>query len=420
MTPNTIRRSKRVKRAKTLKGPAARGPPPAAAIAVLLVGTMLLLTSLAIPWGSLEVKTKLGPIPVSLDAQVSEYGVSYTADLSGTQGLIQGTGNINKKITDKKVFITGLGSFQELIGFIKGSSKYRNHTIQVFTKPENTATVVIETYAATIPWWPVGVSEDLKVTVSMSDVPQNISHVNIKKVWIELHQTVNGQDRYKVLWQTTPSNDKLTKKGDSISYSTKVVVDSDLGNFSVVGRAQLELIDKDGVSGSGPGHEIKSFIDNPKMITLWTISNSRTARIAMLFMAMPLTVISMFLLVVSAIAAYARSKWAWKLAVIAAVLALLSVAFYYLGIGALIELTGYGKWFSWSPAGPALAALGGSLGLVGCVLIFIYDRKERPIKRPSDEAEDEEVPEELDTEKTEEKVSRVKKTVAPKPDESEE
>jgi hypothetical protein len=99
------------------------------AMAVLLVGMMLLLSSLALPWATLKVDTKLGPIPVTLDAQVSEYGVSYTADLSGTQGLIQGSGNINKKITDKKVFITGLGSFQELIGFIKGSSKYRNHTI---------------------------------------------------------------------------------------------------------------------------------------------------------------------------------------------------------------------------------------------------------------------------------------------------
>ena len=420
MSPNTVKRSKRVNRVKSVKRPATRGPPPVIATAVLLVGMMLLLTSLSIPWATLRVKTKLGPIPVSLDAQVSEYGVSYTADLSGTQGLIQGTGDINKKITDKKVFITGLGSFQELIGFIKGSSKYRNHTIEIFTKPENSATVVIETYSATIPWWPVGVSEPLKVTVRMSEVPQNISHVNIKKVWIELHQTVNGQDRYKVLWETSPTSDKLTKMGDSISYSTKVVIDSDLGNFSVVGRAQLELIDKDGVSGSGSGHEIKSFIDNPKMIRLWTISNGRTARIAMLLMAMPLTVLSMVLLVVSAIASYARSRWAWKLAAIAAILGLLSVAFYYLGVGALIELTGYGKWFGWSPAGPALAALGGGLGLVGCILLFVNDWKERPSKGPSNIPEDDEVPKAPIKDKSKSKVPVTKKPVGPPTEESEE
>jgi hypothetical protein len=420
MSPNTVKRSTRVNRTKKIKRPVARGPPPVMAMAVLLVGMMLLLSSLAVPWATLKVKTKLGPIPVTLDAQVSEYGVSYTADLSGTQGLIQGTGDINKKITDKKVFITGLGSFQELIGFIKGSSKYRNHTIEIFTKPENTATVVIETYAATIPWWPVGVSEPLTVTVRMSEVPQNISHVNIKKVWIELHQTVNGQDRFKVLWETNPTSDKLTKMGDRMSYSTKVVIDSDLGNFSVVGRAQLELIDKDNVAGSGPGHEIKSFIDNPKMINLWTISNGRTARIAMLLMAMPLTVLSMVLMVVSAIASYARSRWAWKLAAIAAILGLLSVAFYYLGVGALIELTGYGKWFGWSPAGPALAALGGTLGLIGCVLLFVNNRKDGPIKVPSDHPEDEEVPEALEKEKTKQKAPTNRKSKKFPTDDSEE
>ena len=413
MSPHTVKRSKRVKRSKPIKRPATRGPPPRAATAVLLVGMMRLLSSLAIPWATLKVNTKLGPIPVSLDAQVSEYGVSYTADLSGTQGLIQGTGNVNKKITDKKVFITGLGSFQELIGFIKGSSKYRNYTTEIFTKPENTATVVVETYAATIPWWPVGVSEPLKVTVRMSDVPQNISYVKIKKVWIELHQ----KDRLKVLWQASPANDTLIKIGDSISYSTKVVVDSDLGNFSVVGLAQLELIDKDGVSGSGPGHEMKA---SPKMINLWTISNSRTARIAMLFAAMPLTVLSIILLMVSAIASYGRSKWAWKLAAIAAILGLLSVAFYYLGIGALIELTGYGKWFDWSPAGPALAALGGSLGLVGCVLLFVNNRKEGPAKGPSGLSEDEDISEEPVKEKTKQKSAVPKTPVGSPTEDSEE
>jgi len=414
MSANKVKRTKHI---KPLKRPTSRGPPPVAAMVVLLVGMMLLSTSLALPWATLKVDTKLGPIPVTLDAQVSEYGVSYTADLSGTQGLIQGTGNINKKITDKKVFITGLGSFQELIGFIKGSSKYRNYTTEIFTSPPNNAHIVVETYAATIPWWPVGVSEPVKVTVRMSEPPQNISQVNIKKVWIELHQLVNGQDRYKVLWETSPTSDTLTKMGDSISYSTKVVIDSDLGNFSIVGLAQLEVIDKGGASGSGNGHEIKA---TPKMINLWTISNSRTARIAMLFIAMPLTVLSIVMLLASAIASYARSRWAWKLAAIAAILGLLSVAFYYMGIGALIELTGYGKWFSWSPAGPALAAFGGSLGLLGCILLFINDRKQRPTKGVSDLPKDEEVPEEPVKEKTKKAVRNPKTPVEIQSEESEE
>ena len=417
MSPNTVKRTKRVKRSRPVKGPATRGPPPMPAMAVLLVGMLLMLTSLALPWGALNVKTKIAIIPVTLDAKVSEYGVSYTADLSGTQGIIQGTGNVNKKISDNKVFITGLGSFQELIGFIKGSSKYRNYTTEIFTKPENNAMVVVETYSATIPWWPVGISENLKVTVRMSEVPQNISYVKIKKVWIELHQTVNGQDHYKVLWSDTPANDTLKKMGDSWVYSTKASVDSDLGNFSVVGKADLEVVDKDGVSASGAGHQIGA---SPKMINLWTISNSRTARIGMLLKAMPLTVISMLLLVVSAIGAYARSKWAWKLAAIAAILGILSVAFYYLGVGALIELTGYGQWFSWNPAGPALAALGGCLGLVGCVLCFVDSRKDKRSKEASGLPEDEEEPEPKIKESSEEEGPLPKTSAEPSTSDSEE
>lgn len=381
MSPNKLDKAKRTKKAKIAKRAVAKRPPPFPAIIAMAIGCMLLATSLLLPWGALNVKTTLGGlIPVTLDASVSEYGVSYTADLSGTQGIIQGTGNINRKITDKKVFLTGLGSFQELIGFLKGSSKYRNHTIEIFTVPQNYATVVIETYSATIPWWPVGVSEQLTVTVRMSEQPQNITRVSITRVWFELHQKVNNQDRYKVLWESKP-NDTLTKLGDTKSYTTKVTVNEDLGNFSVVGRAELLLVDKDGVSASGPGHEIKSFIDNPKMINLWTISSGRTARIGMLLMAMPLTVISLIMLAASAVAGYARTRWAWKLAAVAAVLGLLSVLFFYLGVGALIELTGYGDWYSWNPAGPGLSSLGGVLGIIGFALLFVENRKmEVPIE----------------------------------------
>jgi len=376
MSPSKHDKVKRTKRAKVARRPMAKRPPPFPAIIALSFGCLLLVTSLVLPWGALNVKTSLGGlIPVTLDAQVTEYSVSYTADLSGTQGIIQGTGDINRKISDKKVFLTGLGSFQELIGFIKGSSKYRNHTIAIFTVPENYAKVVIETYSPTIPWWPVGVSEDLTVTVRMSEQPQNITRVSITRVWFELHTKVNDQDRYKILWESKP-NDTLTKFGDSKTYSTKVTVNEDLGNFSVVGRAELLLVDKNGVSATGPGHEIKSFIDNPKMISLWTISSDKTARIGMLLGAMPLAVISIILLAVSAVAGYRRARWAWKLAAVAAVLGLLSVLFFYSGVGALMELTGYGEWWSWSPAGPTLASLGGVLGVMGCAMLFVDSRKE--------------------------------------------
>jgi hypothetical protein len=346
-----------------------RKAPPSVPMIIFIVGAVLMMSSLAVQWGALSVKTRLGPIPVTLTAQVTEYGVSYEANLSGTQGLIQGAGDINRKISDNRVFLTGLGAFQETIGFIKGSSKYRNHTIELYTIPEdNKATVVVETYAATIPWWPIGIPEDVSVTVRIIDQPINMSYVEIQKVWFELHQTVDGQDRSKKLGESTPG-DRLTAKGDGRTYSTKVVVNEDLGNFSIVGRVQLELIDINGKSNQG--HELKSFSGNPKMITLWTVNQGQTARIGMLLAAMPLTVLAAVLLLLSLVPAYLRSKWAWKLAMSAAILAILAVIFYALGIGTLIELTGYGDWFYWTPMGPSLSVGGGVLGLVGAVLLFL-------------------------------------------------
>jgi len=361
MAPKKVRRSLRPK-------PSPKKGAPVVPMVPLIIGAVLLMVSVAFPWGIIDVKTKLGPIPVTLHADVYEYGVSYTADLSGTGGLFQGTGDINRKISDQKVFVTGLGSFQETIGFIKGSSKYRNHTIELYTVPENNkAKVVVETYSATIPWWPINIPEEVHVTVRIIDYqPVNVSYVEVQRVWFELHQTVNGNDRYKTLWESKPG-DRLKNLGDEKSYMAHVTVGEELGNFSVVGRAQCLLMDKN--NKTNDGHELKSFAVNPKMINLWTVSQGQTVRIGMLLVAMPLTAMSALILAFSTLPAYLGYRWAWKMAAFGAVLGLLALVFYILGVGALIELTGWGSWFKWSPLGPVITCIGGALGIVGTVLM---------------------------------------------------
>jgi len=361
MAPKKVKRSPRPK-------PRPRKGAPVIPMVPLILGAVLLMVSMAFPWGIIDVQTKLGPIPVTLHADVYEYGVSYTADLSGTGGLFQGTGDINKKLSDNRVFITGLGSFQETIGFIKGSSKYRNHTIELYTVPENNrAKVVVETYSATIPWWPINIPEEVQVTVRRIDYqPVNVSYVEVQRVWFELHQTVDGKDRYKTLWESKPG-DRLKALGDEKTYATRVTVGEELGNFSVVGRAQCLLMDKN--NKTNDGHELKSFSVNPKMIKLWTVSQVQTVRIGMLLAAMPLTAMSALILAFSTLPAYLGYRWAWKLAAIGAVLGILALVFYILGVGALIELTGWGSWFKWSPLGPAITCLGGTMGIIGTVFL---------------------------------------------------
>jgi len=335
----------------------------------------MMFSSVAIPYGGLDVETKLGIIPVTLNADVYVHKVSYEADLSGTEGIISANQNMSRKMSEERVYLTGLGDFQETVGFVKGSNKYKNHTIEVYTLPDNNrAKVVIETYADNIPWWPVGVAQDMRLTVKIAEPPVNITHVLIKKVWFELHQEVDGEDRYKVIWENEPG-DKLKKAGDSKEYPIKVTAEEDYGKFSIVGRAQVELIDINGKSNNG--RELRSFSDNPKMINLWTVSTQRTIRLGLMIGAFPVTMLAGILMIISAVGYILGKRWAWKMALASAILAILSVLFFMSGVYALIELTGYIDWFSWNAVGLSIPTVGAVLGFVGVFFAFIT----RPPKR---------------------------------------
>lgn len=373
------RAPKKVAKVRSRPGPSKRGRLPLVPMALFVVSACMLLGGTIVPWGGLDVETKLGIIPVSLKADVYEYGVSYEADLSGTD--ILPTGGAGGKIKDDRVFLTGLGDFQETIGFVKGSAKTKNHTIELYTLPDNNnAKVLIETNAASIPWWPVGVPQDIKVIITVLDdpVPVNMTHVEIKKVWFELHRTIDGEDAHKVVWEKTV-NEKIKKAGGSRSYSTKVTVDDDWGPFSIVGRAQLDFIDSAGVSNNGK--ELRSYANNPKMIDLWTISQEKIVRIVLMVAAFPVTLLSAVLLILSLMPAYLRKGWAWKLAAAGAILALLAIIFYMMGVDALITLTGYIDWFEYNPLGLGVAFAGVAVAMASTGLMYLARPRRLPRKR---------------------------------------
>lgn len=375
--PRVKKRATRKKRPRPV--PRKRAPMPIIPMILLVISAAILLTSTLLPWGGLNVETKLGIIPVSLNAEVYEYGVAYEADLSGTD-LIQTEGNANQMLKDERIFLTGLGEFQETIGFVKGSSKYKNHTIELYTLPDNNrAKVLVETYVSNIPWWPVGLPQEASITCKIVEPPVNITHVEIKKVWFEIHRTVDGNDVQKKVWETVPG-DKIKNFKDSRTYTTTLTADENWGKFSVVGRAEMELIDAGGASNNGK--ELRSFAGNPKMVDLWTIPQDKITRIGMMIAAFPLTIVSGILLVLSAVCAFKRKRWAWKVALAGAVLALLSILFYMTGINALIELTGYIDWFYWDMVGMSVAFTGAGLAIASTVMMFLKRPPPMKKKRP--------------------------------------
>ncbi len=358
----------------------------AAAILMMLVASVL-------PWGNLDVETKIGIIPVTLEADVYEYGIDYEANLSGA-GLLSGA-NIPSKIADKKVFLTGLGGFQETIGFVKGSSKEKVSYAISYTWPpprNGTAEARITTMIGTIPWWPVGLAQDVGVSVELIGAV-NVSELRVVKVVFELHRlvpekvgnTTEMKDRYKVVYESSPG-EVLNKVGDKRTIRGKATVDEDFGNFTVVAKVQLELKDAFGNSNKRSEGSYYELVPPPSEVRLWTMGTEKTTRIGMMVAAFPMSLASVAMLAAgAALGLLGRSRerakrWAWKLCLAGAVLALLAVLFYVLGIGALIELTGYGEWFGWNPQF-YLAVGGAFLSLVPGILLYLVRPPPAPGKK---------------------------------------
>jgi hypothetical protein len=352
------------------------------AIAALL---MMLLASV-LPWGHLDVKTKIGIIPVTLKADVYEYGIEYEANLSGA-GLLSGA-NIPSKIADNKIFLTGLGGFQETIGFVKGSSKEKVLYATSYTWPpprNGTAEMKITTLIGTIPWWPVGLAQDVGISVELTGAV-NVSELKVAKVVFQLHRTVDGADRYKVVYESSPG-EVLKKVGDKRTIWGKVTADEDFGNFTVVAKVQLELKDAFGNTNKRSDGSYYELVPPPSEVRLWTMGTEKTARIGMMVAAFPLSLSAVVLLATGAVlgllgrSSERAARWAWMLCLAGAALALLAVLFYVLGVGALIDLTGYGEWFGWNPQF-YLAVAGACVSVAPGILLYLV----RPPPAPEKDA----------------------------------
>ena len=362
-----------------------------ASAAMAVAALVILAFSVTVPWGNLDVNTKIGIIPVSLRADVFEYGINYDANLSSA-GLLSGV-KMPSNITGQKSFLTGLGDFQETIGFVKGTSKEKvlYMTSYTYNPPQNgtalrngTAETRITTMVKTIPWRPVGLAQDVGVSVEMTSAV-NVSELIVQKVSFEFHRTIDGQDRYKVAYEASPGT-SLKKVGDKDSFWGKVTPDGDWGEFSVVARVQLELKDKFGNTNKISDSVYRELTPPPKDVKLWTMSTDKTVRIGLMAAAFPITIIAVALLAVGAVLGLLGGRrpkfgrWAWKVCAAASVVAILSVAFYVMGINALIELTGYIDWFRWNIQF-FMAVAGACLSAVPAILLFIVRPPPAPGKK---------------------------------------
>lgn len=351
-------------------------------MAAAIASIAMMMTASMLPWADMDGSTKVGPIPVSLDADIKEYGIDYTADLGNLSdsSLFSGLSNrIPPRMSGNKVFLTGLGEFQETIGFVKGTSKEKVIKITSFTWPppqNGTAVSRITTTVKTIPWWPVGLGQEVGLKVELTEA-YNITELKIQKVWFELQLPAKGNQtaRHKTVWEIAPG-DLLKKPGDSRTYTGSAAVDGDYGEFAVLGYVQLELQDSYGHSNKKTGGGY--YEDNPgaREIRLWTMSSEKTTRIALMAAAFPMTVAGAILLALGAAmgmfggARNRIARWSWKVCLAGFIASLLAIPFFVSGVAALADLAGYAGWLGWRPVF-WLAVCGACVGALPATMFFL-------------------------------------------------
>ncbi len=359
--------------------PKSKAPGPVSNLprVLVLLGVVLVAVGLATPVATLSADKKFGLLAVDLQATAYTHSVEYDASVSldANGGIIGGAlgaganfgGNVT--ISDRKVFLTGLGDFQATIGFLKGSGKSRTHTLQPFMAGnDGEATVTVTTAPDLIPWWPAGVPQGVDITVRLAGL-KNATSVAVSRVWVEAWQE-DAQGKAGVappLWEIRPSSDVLRTVGDQRTYRTQVVIPQHIGKFGIVGRAVVVLTDSSGASNQ-PDHYLKSFTDElgPPKILLWTVDGGTAARVALLLAGFPLQLAAVALGGFSLLPSIAQRR-AQQLRAAAGMFAVLAIALVISGVDALMGLTGFGEFLTWSPL-LVVPSAGGALLLGGAFL----------------------------------------------------
>ena len=338
------------------KAPSARPPRwlELACAATLAVSVVLAAVGLAIPLGSLDVDTRVGPVGFVLRSNFTESGVEYTGSAP----------QFGLEVGNEVTFLKGTGEFQERVGFLKGTAKERTNSIEPWTEPQTRfALLNVTVMADTIPWWVVGVGVPCHVRVELVSWA-NVSELRVDSAYLEFSRKVGGETLTKVAWQRGVS-DTLDHVGQVLTYGAELEAPEDWGEFDLFGMVNVTMEDSLGQTAT---HVFRSYSTDPKTIKLWTIPTSQGAKVALAAAAMPATVVGIAL---GALAAAVGLLGRWRgpllvLAISGMVLLLLGGVFFRLGVTELATVVGYpdnlafsgGYWVVACAFAPAAIAVG--------------------------------------------------------------
>ena len=298
-------------------------------LAVLLVASIILAgVALMVQVADFDVDTRVGIVDFELDTDWKVGSVTYSGSAS----------EFGVEVEDEQVLMQGTGDFQEAVGFLKGTAKRVTNSITPFTNDPlgKRATLNVSAETDTIPWWVVGVSTPCRVEVVLIEYT-NVSSLKVDRVYLEFRREIDGEIQKKEVW-SKDVDDTLSQVGDKLTYKADLVVNEDWGEFQIFGMVDVTMVDADGITAN----QVKrSYYNEPKVITIWTIPTGDGIKIALLIAALPVYVIGMIFVMGGVLAIVLKKKGRMVLPIVGGILLFLGALFFMLGVSQLAELVGY-------------------------------------------------------------------------------
>jgi hypothetical protein len=305
-----------------------------------IVAFILVIISQFFYWGSLDAEVKIGgdliaSAEASLEADFNEYKVSYAVNTE--------RGEESNTIKDEKVFLSGMGDFQENVGEILDSFKDKKYTIRS-SKYNNEGereytNVTVTTHSELVPWWPDGMDQKCEIIVTIDTFGSSTEKVIIDRVWLELwsdwDDDLDDYTKKETVWEKK-SYTELKSAGSEKSYSAEISVDTDNQRYGLVGRVNMTIIDDE-------GNQIRQILpfastSHPTTINIYSMGQDQFISIVLMVVAYPLSLISIVFGLIAIMFLFFKKRIGRYLLLTAAILGLLGFIFYLNGLNTLVDL----------------------------------------------------------------------------------
>lgn len=385
---------------------------------LLISGLLIIGLSQFFTTTTMEAHPKIAGNKGNLTAEFSQNSFQYKINIDPGSGGGIGFGFINtadsltgsfSNKTEKSLYLKGLGSFQENIGLLLNSYKDKYYTISADTTRtgdiDQRTKVEVHTHVDLVPWWPIGMEQDYKITVKLTQ-KGGAQKVIIEQLQVQIWRNIDtNQTRFleKAVLYTKEPNAELTEEGQEKVFKTSIALEEDYDLVGLLSYVKIIFIDSNGdaldnilVSNIAEVNPGKHVMPLALTINLRVLNEEQTTKLGMLLASFPLSIVSLLIGIMGALvfSVYIRRPGTVRKAgyaiLIAAILQILAVWFLYTGLESLVNVmdgvlkVNLRENFHWSPMLYLMYAAG-ALMLISAILILIYFKVPKKEKTQSEE-----------------------------------